>query len=356
MAGPVLTLALVIILSLSGACGPARCPPPFAPLDLSPPSLSSFEVLDGRRIRLGFDEDVLASLDDTTLWSSRGDWLALESLELLGRDIILAASAEQEAGADYRLEARVRDAWGNSSILVLPFAGHNPRPARLLINEIRTDSSKPRSDLVELVVMEGGLCAGALLSAGPRGDAEWSYALPSAELAEGDFIVIHLAPPEGGGALDETGADLGISYGLDACPGARDFWLKEAAALSKSNGILCLYASRQGALMDAFLYSDRTRDSDQKYGGYGSAAFQRRAEAIIASGAWKDPEGLGPGACASSIGTTETRSMGRNSSSFDSDSAADWHIVPTRGASFGSLNSDQKYDPASAKAKKAKVK
>ena len=44
-------------------------------------------------------------------------------------------------------------------------------------------------------------------------------------------------------------------------------------------------------------------------------------------------------------GSTSTRSMCRWSSGEDTGAAADWHIVPTRGSTFGATNSDEVYVP-----------
>jgi len=192
------------------------------------------------------------------------------------------------------------------------------------------------------------------LACGVIGDAEWVYRLPSAEVAAGEYLVIHLARPEEPGWADETGTDRSASGGPDASPEGRDFWYPGSATLVKGSGALALYGSPSSRIMDAFLYTDRTSASDEDYGGFGSAKLKRRAEAVIAFGAWKAEGGARPEACASSAGTTETRTICRGSDSADSDSAADWHVVPTKGASFGRANSDERYEPA-AKAVAAKA-
>jgi len=67
---------------------------------------------------------------------------------------------------------------------------------------------------------------------------------------------------------------------------------------------------------------------------------------LVAGGGWKtaadEPypqDGVNSGAA------TSTRSICRDSSSRDTDAAADWHIVPTKKSSFGTVNSDEVYAP-----------
>jgi hypothetical protein len=347
-----LCLALAAAPALCLACGPGRLPPPFEPVDIYPPAVLGSEPEGKAGLRVYFDEDVAVSGGGAIILDAAGAALPLAETLAAGRELVVAAEGELEPGADYRLECRVRDAWGNSASFVLPFTGLNERLPRLLLNEVRTDSSKPRCDMVELYALEPGSTAGMVLASGVVGDAEWVYRLPVFEAAAGEYIVIHLSRPEEGGWADETGPDLAVSAGTDAAASGRDLWYPGTAALAKGSGSLSLYGSPSGGIMDAFIYTDRTSESDGDYGGFGSEKMRRRAMAIESLGAWKAEGGMRPEACASSAGTTETRTLCRDSASSDGDGAADWHVAPTRGASFGAPNTDLRYDPASRKARK----
>ena len=69
-----------------------------------------------------------------------------------------------------------------------------------------------------------------------------------------------------------------------------------------------------------------------------------RANYVAQRGGWVHlGEHVAPEDAVSSAATTSTRSMGRASTSADSDAAADRHTVPTRGASFGAANSDDRH-------------
>jgi hypothetical protein len=98
--------------------------------------------------------------------------------------------------------------------------------------------------------------------------------------------------------------------------------------------------------MDGVLYSNRTSQSDESYRGFGSAQTLARAEELAQAGGWKSAgTRVSPEDAVNPDGSTGTRSICRQSSSADTDSFEDWHIVPTRKASFGAENSDEVYTP-----------
>jgi len=95
------------------------------------------------------------------------------------------------------------------------------------------------------------------------------------------------------------------------------------------------------------LYSNRTSESDERYRGFGTADMLERAEELVRDGGWRiagarvaPEDGMNP------EGSTATRSLCRSSTSTDTDGRGDWHVVPTRGSTFGAENSDEAYEPA----------
>jgi hypothetical protein len=98
--------------------------------------------------------------------------------------------------------------------------------------------------------------------------------------------------------------------------------------------------------MDGFLYSNRTSSSDERYRGFGSSRALERADQLIEQGEWVK-EGLlvAPEDAVDPEDSTATRSMCRTPGAEDTDSTADWHIVPTSGSSFGEPNTTEVYVP-----------
>lgn len=191
-----------------------------------------------------------------------------------------------------------------------------------------------------------GNIAGVVFIVGAAGAETLRYDFPAAEVAPGDFIVLHLKPSGTADEVDETGGTA-VSGGADATPGGRDFWFREAGGgLPNANGVLVLHAAMPGRIIDAVAYSERTSQSDSKYGGFGTQAFRTAVETVVEVGAWlKRESNARPEDCVPSGSTTSTRTICRSSGSDDGDQAEDWHIAPSRGATIGATNTDEVYTP-----------
>jgi len=201
-------------------------------------------------------------------------------------------------------------------------------------------------DLAELAVLESGNLAGLAFRVGCAACQVLVYVFPACEVAAGEYVVLHLKPQGIPEERDET-EDVSASGGLDAYPYSRDFWYPGGdGALPGENGLVTLYRSTTGPVLDALLYSARTSASDAKYGGFGTQALLDQARAVVADGAWRIAgTEVRPEEAARSEGCTSTRTLCRSSGSEDTDSASDWHVVPTKGSTVGGPNSDAVYVP-----------
>jgi len=337
-------LALLAALS-AASCALAACSAreqwdPRELGDLMPPVLAAVVPLDSRTVEARFDEPV-SLVPDTLLF----DPPEQAPSALSSGTSLLVTTATQRPGTEYRMEATVEDAAGNSSSVVARFYGYNGRVPRLLISEFITRGSGNHPDLVELRVLSDGDLAGVVLLQGSSSDWVDRIVFPSCEVRSGELLLVHWRPQGLEVELDETGP-RDASGGLDAAPGARDFWVRGAQGLGGNNGTLTLYDRPGGELLDAVLYSNRTSDSDAAYGGFGSASMLARAREVVAQGGWiASEEGVRPEDAVSPEGSTATRSIARMSSGVDTNASADWHITPTRGASWGGANTDERYEP-----------
>ena len=339
-AAPIFAAALAAVLLC--ACLPQVVSEAFSPRDLRPPSVLSWDSPGPGEFVVDFDEEVEGSPSD---FSSDPD---LGSLGIVseGKRVRISASGILAAGAALSLEGTVRDFSGNSTSFVLPFWGYNPDLPRVLLNEALTQGSLTHPDLVELAILESGNLAGLTFRVGCAAKQVLIFTFPPCEVSSGEFVVLHLKPQGIPEERDETG-DPAVSGGLDAYPYARDFWYRGGdGALPGENGCLTLYRSPTGQILDALLYSARTSASDTKYGGFGTQALLDQARELVSEGAWKIVEAeVRPEDAARSEGTTSTRTICRSSDSGDTDCAADWHIVPTKGSTVGGPNSDAVYVP-----------
>jgi hypothetical protein len=309
--------------------------------DLRPPSVESVRAIGPREVELCFDEETELVPDSLRLEPD----LAVKEVPGPAVRVILAV-APQEAGRRYTLEAEARDARGNSVRLAAEFYGFNPRVPRVLLNEFTPRGSDTHPDLLELKVLTDGDMGGVVLYQGTPGDFDNRLVFPSFSVTAGDFILVHFKPQGTPDEVDEL-RDRSASGGLDSSPGAFDFWVPEGKGISGNNGALTLSERLGGRLLDGVLYSNRTSSSDEDYGGFGSSRMLARARELAESGGWKAASDcIAPEDGVNPEGSTSTRSLCRSSASADTDTAADWHIVPTRGSTFGRENSDEVYAAA----------
>ena len=303
-------------------------------VDLLPPIFNGISVTSATTVVVRFDEPVTMAPDAVTV---EPDLTVTEVGS--GEEVLITVATPSTAGRSYTLHTTVRDERGNSTTFVARFWGFNPRPAGLVINEFTTQGSKKRPDAIELYVTRDGNLGGVTVYDGSADSYRDHVVLPAIEVATGDYVVIHATAH---GLGEDEHADPDQSDHELALPGVWDFWMQEGTGLSGKNGVLTVYAAPGGALLDGVLYSNRTSDSDERYRGFGSKATMLRADRLAELGGWEfSGERIAPEDAISSAATTSTRSLNRDSSATDTDSAADWHTVPTRKASFGAVNSDE---------------
>lgn len=331
----------VVVFSVACACGPIPDYRTLANMDLRPPVFLGIETRDARTVLLRFDERV-AALPKSIAVSPE---MPIEKIEAAGSTIIVTLGADQKVGSEYTIEAAAEDLRKNSTTLLTHFYGYNPSVPAVLINEFISRGSGSHPDLVELYVKSDGNMAGVCACNGTTDFFQERFIFPSIEVKAGDYILLHWKPQGVPEEINET-ADKAASGGLDASPQAFDEWVPRGTGLGSNSGVISLYASPGGSLIDAVLFCNRTSQSDESYTGFGSKEMLQQATQLVEEGGWKTKaEAVAPEDAVNPDGTTSTRSLCRSSLSADTDAASDWHIVPTRKATFGSINSDEVYVP-----------
>jgi hypothetical protein len=334
---PVRRAAAAAMLALLAGCGPLPWPRGSEP-DLCPPGIESVSATGPASLVITFDEDAELDIDALRIEPA----LRVLGVSAPGRTVAIDVDT-QSPGREYCLEATARDSRGNSTTFLAGFYGFNARIPRVIVNEFTPRGSTDHPDLVELKVLTDGDMGGLVLYAGTPSNFDARLVFPSFEVSGGSFIVVHCRPTGDAVEVDEIG-DPAVSGGIDASPKARDFWLRGGQGLGGNNGVLSLYERPGGPIIDGLLYSNRTSDSDDRYRGFGTSDVLDRAEELVGDGGWRIAGTLvAPEDGISPEGSTATRSLCRSSTSADTDSRGDWHIVPTRGSTFGADNSDEVY-------------
>ncbi len=327
------------------SCGPVTDLRNFADTDLYPPELLEIISEDENGIKLLFNENIKIG-NSPVISPDCGEASYTVSEETLTVEF----PEKQEPGKQYSIEASVNDEKGNSMSFIAPFYGYNPRLPEVIINEFITQGSSTHPDMVELFIKTAGNTAGMWIIEGTPEDPDDNFVFPSCEVNSGDYIIIHFKPQGIPEESDEVLEAVDESGGLDASDTARDFWVPGGGGLSGNNGVITLYSSHGGKLLDGVMYSNRTSASDEDYSGFGSSSTLEKVLQLYTEEGWKSPTGSytdypKPEDGINPDDSTATRSICRGSGPADTDSSADWHITPTSGSSFGAINTDAVYSP-----------
>lgn len=363
-------LMIVVSLLLITSCSPISGFRSLVELDIIPPILIETATSDTHEFRLTFTEAITPI--PSSCWIEPEVPIAdiIPSPEDPAT-LILTTESAVEPGVRIVICGTARDTSGNSVDFRAGLYGWNPQVPRLMISEFTTKGSGKNPDRVELFVEEQGNLAGVTLFDGTRIQYRQRVILPPIDVEPGDYVIVHFQPdpadPEG--CEDELGS-TGSATVSTATPGGFDIWARDAhdtptaLGLSGNNGCLTLRASPFGALIDGVIYSDRTSSSDERYRGFGSTDMMDWVDELQAEGGWgwvvmdlaDEVPGrlLSPEDCVSSTYSTATRSIcralvGRDGDDaegyVDSNTAEDWHVVPTGGQSFGRPNDPSVHVP-----------
>lgn len=330
---------VVIAVGIITGCDALPEMPAMIEGDWNPPILKSVRALSDRTVGLQFSrpvELVHATFDPeialTEVWWAE-DTLHLQTAHPLA------------AGAEYWLDAVVHDDSGNSASLLVNFYGKNPDLPRVLINEIVVRGSASNPDFVELRVFDAGNLGGMTLYNGSPVRWTTRKVFPEIFVEAGDYIIVHFRPQNIPEEVDEI-EDKTASGGLRSHPEAWDLWVRDGSGLTSTSGGVTLTEFPDGPVMDAILYSERSYDAACPRRGFGTNAQLEVFEDVVARDGWRisgafaiPDDGVDPSH------STATRSINRDRAGTNTDTLEDWHIVPTRGATPGTVNSEERHEP-----------
>jgi hypothetical protein len=246
-------------------------------------------------------------------------------------------------GERFVADILVADEGGNTLNVLAPFRSRNDEMPSLVVNEVRTEYSKPRVEFVELRILSAGNLGGIRLFLAETGPDQPFFEFPPARAAAGEYVVVHLRSLDPN-SVNETSDDLGATPYTkenEAWPDTRDFWIPDAKKhLAKKAGMAYLL-DQDDEVLDALMWSESADPwwADEK--------LAAAAEFLSSKGAWGAAgEGIpGPANVVSSAGTTATRSISRNEAAPDTNSAADWYITASSSATPGKKNNPKRYQP-----------
>lgn len=336
--GEMTTVTCLVVLTACG-CGPETKLPDMIKGDWQPPMLSAVHAVDRRVIALTFDEPVQlmeAHIDPPIeVVDSRWNGAALE----------LTGSSDFLASKEYWVDARVEDESGNISSVLVSVYGRNERIPEIVINEFVCEGSSSHPDWVELRVLGDGNLAGLCLYEGSPNVWDSRFVFPSVDVAAGEYVIAHFKPEVIPEEINEV-VRTDESGGRDVHPAAWDFWVSGGDGIPNTTGGLSLTAYPGGPHIDAMLYTTKRYEADDPKRGFGTTSQLEIFESIVSIGGWVlsgeiviPEDGFNP------EDSTATRSICRSQSADDTNTAVDWHITPTSGATPGYLNTEEVYVP-----------
>jgi hypothetical protein len=265
--------------------------------------------------------------------------LAIASLE---EGKIVKVKLEERSAPGILLTADIlaEDENKNTINVLVSFRSRNNRMPSLIINELCTEYSNPRTEFIEFKIKSNGNLGAmrVFIMGNSNASKETIFEFKPVEVKKDDYIVLHLRTVEEN-CKDEYGERLDESGGRNASPTARDFWLpgntkrihKEASAvyvLDQDDKVLC-------AVMI----------SNQSVNWWGKDYLAEAATLLFTQNVWKSADGqiAGPIDAVNTTGTTNTRTINRNETAANSNTAADWYITVTSGATPGRTNNTGRY-------------
>jgi len=254
-----------------------------------------------------------------------------------GSTVRVRLENKTEPGILFTADLLAEDEKKNTINVLISFRSRNNRIPPLVINELRTENSKPKAEFIEFKMMSDGNLGAVRVFIASNYKEPMVYEFQPVEVKNGEYVVLHLRTTEDG-CVDEYGSDLSASRGTNALATARDFWVPGNVKLLRKTDAVYLLDQDDRVLDAVMLAENQDAWWDKDY-------FAEAADLLFNQGAWKTADGriCGPADSVISAGTTNTRTICRNEKTENSKTAADWYITATSSATPGSVNSEKRY-------------
>ena len=328
-------LYVLIILLFFSCEGPRELLHTFD--DLTPPSLISIKTIDEFRLEISCNEDILLKKESI---QPRED-IDILSITNNGNSTIVEFSTPLLPEKEYCSEFRIEDLRGNYLSFIAKYYGYNPNLPKVLINEFICRGTDTNPDKIELYIIKGGNLGGVALFNGVSSNYDSLFIFPKLNVNTGDYIVVRSTSKRYPTECIETDS-LDIDNDKKFLPGIRDIRTNNLK-LSGSNGVITLYSNPFGELLDSVIYTKNLNDPEKSYRNFGLKKTVNRVDIVAQEKGWIG-DIIFPENVVNIDHSTTTRSVNRTGL-IDSNSKEDWHIVPTKGSTFGFKNNDDIYMP-----------
>lgn len=229
------------------------------------PKLLYYNVMDSKNVKIGFSEPVVLKSHVVFTDSEKRIPTSVLSDEFK-KDVTIIFDKEMIVGEEYQFVGVVKDEFGNSLTLELPFTGYNPRVPKLIITEIQTvtvssrtkaeiENDMYKNEFIEFVALSDGNLSGIDLFSVYDGE-DRIFNFPAVEVKKGEVFLVHFRN-KGNGCTNEDSDNLSLATAPYSKNGVRDFWIDNPdTALGNKTDVILLRNTANGKILDALVYSE----------------------------------------------------------------------------------------------------
>jgi hypothetical protein len=250
----------------------------------------------------------------------------------------------QQPGKKIIADILVEDQDKNTINVLIPFCARNNRMPDLVINEICTETASAaagkKEEFIEFKMKSAGNLGAMriVINGNTTAAKETIYEFSPVEVKKDEYMVLHLRTYNLE-SKDERTDDLNESAGVNASPTARDFWIPGDTKWIQKAATAIYVLDQDDRVIDAVMISENPDN------WWAKDYLAEAAEFLFKQGAWKSSGGsvCSPQDAVSSAGTTNTRTICRDETVEDTNTAKDWYITVTSGATPGKPNNINRY-------------
>ena len=264
--------------------------------------------------------------------------LSVASIES-GSTVKVILEENLASGLEFTADLLAEDKEKNTINVLIPFRSRNNRMPSLVINELCTEyantTSGKKPEFIEFKMKsDGNLGAMRVFILGNTNASQQTiYEFKPVEVKKDEYVTLHLRTV-GDECIDEYGDSLDEAGGRDSSPTARDFWLPGNTKLIHKDATAVYILDQDDNILDAVMISS-TSDAWWKKDYLADAA-----NFLFQQGKWKSADGkiCSPADAVKSDKTTNTKTICRDETAENSNTAANWYTTVTSGGTPGRPN------------------
>jgi len=258
-----------------------------------------------------------------------------------GSTVTVTLEESPQAGMLFTADMLAEESNRNSINVLVQFRSRNNRMPKLQINELCTEASSEKVEFIELKMKsDGNLGAMRVVILGNSTASKRTiYEFMPIEVKKDDYVVIHLRSVEES-CINELNGDIEEARSKISSPLAWDFYMPGNTKLMQKAATTVYVLDQDDKVLDAVMISEKADSWWSK--DYHAEA----AELLFSQNEWETADGkiCRPADSVISSATTNTRTICRDETVEDTNTAADWYITYTSCATPGKPNNPRRWN------------